>query len=73
MVFASGGYPDRETVGVDANGTKVWSNKTKVYEPSLVVSGEHLFAIEDGGIAWCWDAKYSPAVTRSICWRGRAR
>ena len=57
MVFASGGYPDRETVGVDANGTKVWSNKTKVYEPSLVVSGQHLYAVEDGGIAWCWDAK----------------
>lgn len=57
LVFASGGYPDRETVAVDGKGTKVWSNRTKVYEPSLVVSGGHLFAVEDGGIAWCWDAK----------------
>lgn len=56
LVFASGGYPDRETVAVDASGKKVWSNKTKVYEPSLVVADGHLYAVEDGGIAWCWDA-----------------
>jgi len=57
MVFASGGYPERETVGVDARGTKVWSNRTKVYEPSLLAAGGHLFAVDDGGVAWCWDAK----------------
>lgn len=57
LVFASGGYPERETIAVDSSGRKVWSNKTKVYEPSLVVADGHLFAVEDGGIAWCWDAK----------------
>lgn len=56
-IFASGGYPERQTVCVDASGKLVWSNKTKVYEPSMVVSGEHLFAVTDDGIAWCWLAK----------------
>ncbi len=57
LIFAAGGYPDRETICVDASGGKVWSNKTKVYEPSLVVAGEHLYAVTDDGIAFCWAAK----------------
>ena len=41
----------------DGSGQTVWSNKTKVYEPSLVVTGEYVFAVSDEGIAWCWSAK----------------
>ena len=53
-VFASGGYPANETVCLDASGERVWSNQTKIYEPSLVTDGENLFGISDGGIAYCW-------------------
>ena len=53
-VFASGGYPDKETVCLDANGKKLWSNRTKIYEPSMVTNGKDIFAISDGGIAYCW-------------------
>ena len=55
IVFASGGYPDKETVCIDATGNRVWENRTKVYEPSLVTDGENLFGITDGGVAYCWD------------------
>ncbi|TWU55636.1 outer membrane protein assembly factor BamB family protein [Rubripirellula reticaptiva] len=55
-VFASGGYPDSETVCIDATGNRVWENRTKVYEPSLITDGENLFGITDGGVAYCWDA-----------------
>ncbi|WP_145169536.1 outer membrane protein assembly factor BamB family protein [Rubripirellula lacrimiformis] len=54
-VFASGGYPDKETVCLDAKGKRVWSNRTKLYEPSLVTDGENLYAVSDDGIAYCWD------------------
>ncbi len=54
-VLASGGYPDKETVCVASNGEKLWSNNTKVYEPSLVASDGLAFAITDDGIAYCWD------------------
>lgn len=67
-VFASGGFPERETVCVKGNGSgeTVWSNKTKVYEPSMIVVGEHLFAVTDDGIAWCWAAK-----TGKVLWNKR--
>jgi len=68
VIFASGGYPDRQTIAVkgDGSGQTVWSNNTKVYEPSLVVGGEHLFAVSDEGIAWCWSAK-----TGKVLWKQR--
>ncbi|MCA9132238.1 MAG: PQQ-binding-like beta-propeller repeat protein [Planctomycetales bacterium] len=54
-VFASGGYPEKETVCLDARGRQIWSNRTGLYEPSMVTDGESLFAITDNGIAYCWD------------------
>ena len=55
-VFASGGYPERETVCVAADGSArvVWRDRTKVYEPSLVVAGDGLFTVSDDGVATCW-------------------
>lgn len=53
-VFGSGGYPDRETVCLDANGVQLWSNRTKIYEPSMVAYEGSLFGITDDGIAYCW-------------------
>lgn len=58
LVFAAGGYPDRQVIAVaaDGSGQEVWSNNTKVYEPSMVVVGDQLFAVNDEGVAFCWDA-----------------
>jgi len=57
MVFASGGYPQRETVAVDAaTGEQVWQNRTQCYEQSMLVVGEYLYAVNDDGIAFCWHA-----------------
>lgn len=53
-VFASGGFPDNETVCVDAEGKIVWSNRERVYEPSMVTDGEFLYTVDDDGIAYCW-------------------
>ena len=63
-IFASGGYPDKETVCLSANGEKLWSNSTKIYEPSMVVSDGHLFAVSDDGIAYCWDTDTGEANWR---------
>ncbi len=57
LVFAAGGYPDRQTICLDASGNKVWENRTKVYEPSLLAVPSGLFAVSDDGIAYCWDPK----------------
>jgi outer membrane protein assembly factor BamB len=57
FVFASGGYPQRETVCIDAStGQRVWSNTTKCYEQSLLAAEGYLYAIDDNGIAFCWEA-----------------
>ncbi len=53
-IFASGGYPERETVCLSADGTRIWSNDTKIYEPSMVVVGDSLVAVDDDGVAHCW-------------------
>jgi outer membrane protein assembly factor BamB len=56
-VFASGGYPEKQTLCVKADGSKeiVWSNATRCYEPSMILAKELLFAVTDDGIATCWD------------------
>ena len=53
-IFASGGYPDRETVCLAADGKRIWSNEVKAYEPSMLVVGDRLVAVNDDGIAYCW-------------------
>ncbi|QDV57306.1 outer membrane biogenesis protein BamB [Rosistilla oblonga] len=58
-VYASGGYPDAHTlcIRVDGDATEVWSNRTKLYEPSMLVSDGFLYAVSDQGIGFCWDAE----------------
>lgn len=53
-LVASGGYPDKETVCLSGKGEKLWSNGTKVYEPSLIAHDGLVFAVSDDGIAYCW-------------------
>jgi outer membrane protein assembly factor BamB len=56
-IFASGGYPDKETVCLSADGKKLWSNNTKIYEPSMIAGNGCIFAVSDDGIAYCWDSE----------------
>jgi len=58
LVFASGGHPKKETICVrgDGSGTVVWKNRTKIYEPSMLLVDQHLYGITDSGIAYCWEA-----------------
>ena len=58
LIFASGGYPDPETVAVKADGSGVaWKNNVKSYEQSMVVHGGYLYAFADNGVTYCWNAK----------------
>jgi hypothetical protein len=57
LVFASGGYPDRQTVCLDSSGEIQWSNRVKIYEPSMLAYEDAVYAVTDEGIAYCWDAK----------------
>lgn len=53
-ILASGGYPQSETMCLDANGKKLWSESVKLYEPSPIVVGPNLVGVKDDGIAYCW-------------------
>ena len=67
LVFASGGYPARQTICIDAtSGTAVWEDSVKSYEQSMLIANDHLFAVTDDGIAMCWNA-----ATGNRCWRHR--
>ena len=67
FVFASGGYPDRQTICVDAStGKEVWTGREKCYEQSMLLAGGHLYAVTDDGIAICREA-----ATGKITWRER--
>ncbi|HEV3004912.1 MAG TPA: PQQ-binding-like beta-propeller repeat protein [Pirellulales bacterium] len=59
LVYASGGFPDAETacIRADGSGKVVWRNKQKCYDPSMLVYDGHVYAINDAGIAFCWEAK----------------
>lgn len=72
MIFGSGGYPEKETAGVkaDGSGTKVWQNTVKCYEQSLLSHNNLIYAIADDGRAYCWDPatgakKWSEKIGRS--------
>ena len=66
-VYASGGYPKAQTVCLDAaDGSLVWDNSVKCYEQSMLAVGDHVYAIADGGLAFCWDA-----ATGKAAWRER--
>ena len=56
LVFASAGYPERETLGVQANGTVAWRNKTRSYCPALLAWEGHLYQLDDDGIVRCFEA-----------------
>lgn len=55
MVFASAGYPERETLGIQADGTVAWRNATRSYCPSLLAWEGHLYQLDDDGIVRCFE------------------
>ncbi len=59
LVFASGGYPKKETVAIRADGSKevVWRNRDKSYEQSMLAYKGYIYAFNDNGIATCFRAK----------------
>ena len=63
-IFASGGYPESETVCLSADGEILWSNSHKTYEPSLLVAGGKLITVNDSGIAVCWNAENGDQLWR---------
>ncbi len=67
-VFASGGYPESETLCVLADGSskKAWSGSFKAYEPSMVIAGDFLYVVTDKGIAHCVEA-----ATGKMQWKQR--
>lgn len=57
LLFASGGYPKKETVAVNAKtGQVVWRNLDKSYEQSMLASGGYLYTLNDNATAICWRA-----------------
>jgi outer membrane protein assembly factor BamB len=68
LVFASGGYPDADTLAVqaDGSGTVVWRKNQKAYVPCLLVYDGYLYCVTDNGVVLCWKAD-----TGEEAWKGR--
>jgi hypothetical protein len=56
LVFASGGYPQAQTICVkaDGSGRVVWKNNVKCYEQSMLAVKGYVYAVSDQGVAYCW-------------------
>lgn len=67
-VFTSGGYPKNHVAAVRADGSKkvAWEKGTRVYVPSMLIKGGHLYAVTDAGVAVCMEA-----ATGNEVWKGR--
>ncbi len=57
ICFASGGYPQSETMAVKiTTGEVVWRNKQKSYEQSLLAVNGSVYVYTENGVLICWDA-----------------
>lgn len=57
LVFASGGFPSKHTLAIDAKtGEKVWENRVKVYEQSMLAVDGYVYAHSDNSAVYCWRA-----------------
>ena len=58
IVFASGGFPQAQTLALSAKDGKVlWTKRVKCYEQSMLAFDGHVYAVDDNGIAYCWKSK----------------
>lgn len=57
-VFASGGFPKAETLGIKADGSDkvLWRTNQKCYEQSLLVHAGYVYGFTDAGVMFCWRA-----------------
>ena len=57
FVIASGGYPEKETTCVvaDGSGRIAWKNYQKCYEQSMLIHKGFVYAMTDKGVAFCWN------------------
>ena len=62
LLFCFGGFPQTKAVALKAEGKGdlskniVWTSTDSSYVPSPVVKGEHLYWINDRGLAYCAEA-----------------
>ena len=71
LVFASGGYPTKETLCFDASGAGklIWRDKGDIANvPSMIFYEGFLYYVSDGGIAHCREA-----ATGKVRWKGRLK
>ena len=68
LVLGSGGYPNKQTTAVRGDGSNeiLWRNEQKCYEQSMLVHEGFVYAVNDSGIAICWNV-----VTGEQMWRKR--
>ncbi|QDT66595.1 outer membrane protein assembly factor BamB family protein [Calycomorphotria hydatis] len=59
LVASSGGFPDRETMVVSADGSRdvLWRKSVKAYVPSMLLHDGLLYLVSDDGRSLCIDAK----------------
>ncbi len=63
LLFCFGGFPSTKTVALNSQGkgdlTKniTWTSSDSSYVPSPVVVGEHLYWVNDRGLAYCCETK----------------
>jgi outer membrane protein assembly factor BamB len=54
-VVASGGWPEKDTVCINAaTGEAVWHVPKDIYVPSLLVHDGYVYAVDNGGVGYCW-------------------
>jgi outer membrane protein assembly factor BamB len=58
-VLISGGNPKAGTWCVQGDGAEVelWQNRIGCYEQSLLANKNHVFALADNGVAYCWKTR----------------
>ncbi len=66
-IFTSGGYPKNHLAAMEADGsgTTTWENPVRVYVPSLLMHGGHLYGVTDAGVATCWNPKTGETLWKS--------
>ena len=57
LIFASGGYPEQNTLAVDGAGKIVWEKRVKSYVPSMLAFEGSLYLVPDDGVFLCYDAR----------------
>ena len=67
-IFTSGGYPRNHVAAIraDGSGTVDWNLNARVYVPSMIVRDGHLYAVQDAGVATCWNCETGQEI-----WKGR--